>query len=940
MALLVECAVRPPALALVEGEAGVGKTRIVAELLHRAELQDRQKLLGRCHPLREPLPLAPIVEALRSAGVRTDPTLLSPLAGMPTSPVPEVRRRGTTPPSPFGDSLSQRHLLFLGAVELLGHLGPTVLVLEDLHWCDDLTREFVRFLVPQLPPNLSLVVTYRREDLGMSSQLLSLAAGCPSGTTVARIELSALAEEDTATVISAILGPENVSPEFARYIHRRTAGLPFAVEEVVRLLHDRPDITARGPWIDGVPEVRGVPAAVRDVVLERVAQLGPDGRLLTDAAAIVGVPAGEKLLGKVAGFTLAKSVAALLQALRGAVLVEVPDGYGFRHPLASQAVYEAIPSPTRSLMHLRAARALDVSPKPVAQLAHHYHQAGKSPQWLRFSQAAADLAIKQGNDPTAAHFLQLAVDSGGLRGAARARTAVKLARVASRGSVGPEGCIKALRRVIDEETLTPGTRGELRLFLGALTQRMGQTSDGRNELERCVDELRHRPQLAAKVMAWLARPDVVDIHLTEHLGWLDRAMRVLATQDDPQLRIDILHTRAEVLIQAGDPAGDDAAADIPWESTGPGTERMLTWASIGLSGLYFHAGHYQLGRRWLEDGRRRAQELCGGGEPYASTIATNTILYDWAAGQWEGLEERARHHALRCADLPANSVAAQRIRAHLALTRGDLDGAERGFDAFFREARDVGFIPALVFGSAGRARIHLARGDPQAASEEAGAWLSVIEQKGIWVWAAELAPIALEAMIEADRLTEAAGLTARFEAGLTGRNAPLARCALQACQAMVADAEGRSADALGLWVGTRRAYANLPRPYEVAWAEARLGMCQFDRSRPEGSAHLLAALATFGQLGATGDAGRVRQALKERSIAPPRRGGRRPYGNTLSPREQEVVRLAGRHLTNAQIAETLGLSSKTVGHHIEAAMRKLGVTSRRAFATVDLSEQK
>jgi DNA-binding NarL/FixJ family response regulator len=95
---------------------------------------------------------------------------------------------------------------------------------------------------------------------------------------------------------------------------------------------------------------------------------------------------------------------------------------------------------------------------------------------------------------------------------------------------------------------------------------------------------------------------------------------------------------------------------------------------------------------------------------------------------------------------------------------------------------------------------------------------------------------------------------------------------------------------------------------------------------------LLSALESFAALGATWDAARVRRSLREHGVARPWRGGRRGYGNRLSPREEEVARLAARGQTNREIAEALVLSPRTVQDHLAKAMRKLGVESRKALA--------
>src|SRR5262252_1624019 len=171
---LLRAASDPPALILVEGEAGVGKTRLVEELLDAPGLDGSDCYIGDCQSLVEPFPLGPVLEALRNA--RPDRKVLGPITGVLRPLLPELAPLLPEPPEPLADRLAERHRLFRALRELLDALGRSVLVLEDLHWADEQTLEFLRFLCPQLPPELTLVCTYRSEDLPVNSPFPSLGA--------------------------------------------------------------------------------------------------------------------------------------------------------------------------------------------------------------------------------------------------------------------------------------------------------------------------------------------------------------------------------------------------------------------------------------------------------------------------------------------------------------------------------------------------------------------------------------------------------------------------------------------------------------------------------------------------------------------------------------------------------------------------------------------
>jgi predicted ATPase len=149
-----------PALIVVEGEAGVGKTRLVEELLDAPELEDSGRYVGDCQSLVEPFPLGPVLEALRHA--RPERKRLGPITGVLRPLLPELAPFLPESPEPLTERLAERHRLFRALRELLDALGRSVVVLEDLHWADEQTSEFLRFLGPQLPPELTLVCTWKR----------------------------------------------------------------------------------------------------------------------------------------------------------------------------------------------------------------------------------------------------------------------------------------------------------------------------------------------------------------------------------------------------------------------------------------------------------------------------------------------------------------------------------------------------------------------------------------------------------------------------------------------------------------------------------------------------------------------------------------------------------------------------------------------------------
>ncbi|WP_040028649.1 AAA family ATPase, partial [Streptomyces sp. 150FB] len=290
-----------PATVLIEGEAGIGKTRLLQEALKDPALTG--VLVAGCPPFREALTLAPVVDAVRQARAQVDDLRLTALAGALRPLFPEWAHALPPSPEPLDDAGAARHRLFRALDELLTGCGTTVLAVEDAHWADEATLDFLLFLATRpAADRISLVLTYRPEDVPPGSQLLRLSAKPAPGSTHTRVVLTPLTVADTARLVSSMLDDEHVSDAFASFLHEHTSGLPLAVEESVRLLHDRADLIRHGgEWRRRTLTQIGVPPTIRDAVLERAARLGPDDRQVLRAAAVLAEAADPQLVVTVSG---------------------------------------------------------------------------------------------------------------------------------------------------------------------------------------------------------------------------------------------------------------------------------------------------------------------------------------------------------------------------------------------------------------------------------------------------------------------------------------------------------------------------------------------------------------------------------------------------------------------------------------------------------------
>jgi len=919
---LIDAVSSPPSVVVVCGEAGVGKTRLVREVAGAADRAARRVLVGHCHPSGEPFPLGPLIEALGPAG---DALPLGPLPGALHRLGPEWAEHLPPDPGPMPGAGARRHRVFRALRALLEGLGRTLCILEDLQWADEETLEFLVYLASAPPRDLSLVLTCQTEGgdppSGLPGTLWRLLRP-GAGSTIA---LDPLAPCDVREQVAGLLGCEAVSHEFATCLHGWTGGVPFAVEEVVGQLRGELGLDAMTPERWPALETLPVPAAIGEPLVARLAELSENARLIASAAAVVGRPAHEELLSGVAGVRARAGTTGLLEALAAGVLQERGDGlYGFRHGLATRAVYETIRGPVRRRCHQRAARALECAGdgELLAELVDHLKASG-SRTWPQYAEAAAEEAASAGDDRLAARLLEDALCAPELSRAARIRMVLALGDAAIY-SVSPSRAIGILRRTLEEETLPAGVRGEMRFSLSRLLGHAGDAAASRSEAVRAVGELRRRPALGVRAMINLAQPLWTrEGEVEDHYAWLDQAVRTAGRQTDRVARIAVSSQRAAILLSLGDPAGWAAVRDIPAAGDIPKEKLQLSRGYLALSEASLGLGHYGRAACFLKQACLLHDQA--GNRSWGLWLEFGRISQEWCAGRWEGLEGRLRRCEAKTESVPALSVGNRFLLGSVLLARGELDDAGRTLSSALEAARRSHNFSQIAAASARLARLYLHWEDPRRALDTVTETLGAVRGKRLWVAGRIVVPEAVQALLACGEHASARAVVAEFSMGLRHRDAPAARAALGFCRGALAEAEGHPDAALCHFARADASWGRLPNHYEAARARERSAQCSVGEDAASAEGLLLSAWQTFDGLGAQGDARRVRAQLKARGVW---RGGRNGYGEELSPREAQVAGLAGGGLTNREIAEALCISPRTVEVHVAAALRKLRLRSR------------
>ncbi|MFC8795166.1 LuxR C-terminal-related transcriptional regulator [Streptomyces cinereoruber] len=839
--------------------------------------------------------------------------------------------------------------------------APALWLVDDVHRADEGELGRLRRVLEGLAPGSAAAVAYRPEELPVPGLPLGAPpTAYPSRLTVLRHRLAPWDEERVRRAAVEALG-EGCTDAAVRKLRELTGGVPRVVVDLLAVLREqRPAFTGTAAEV----EAAGVPARLAELVLSRTHALAPAHRPVVWAAAVLGGPVGRDELIAVSGLGTAAGGRALLRALETAALAEPAEGrYGFAVPLAAPAVRASVPGPARQDLHERAAKALSRrQPVPWVDVAEHHRAAGETRRWLKAVERAAESAAASGRHQQAVTLLERTLATPGLPPQSRARLAPLLARSAVTG-LRSDQTVEVLAQIVRDASLPPAVRGELRLDLGLmLCNQMGRFPEGWRVLETAAAELREvRPGLAARAMAALTMAYWPGHPVEVHYGWLAEATAAADASGDDVMRTAVLANRIGLAMSCADPEAWELVKKLPTQTDDLLCARQAARGLCNAADSAVWLGFYERAEDLLAAGSDLSARS---GAPYTEYNALGTrLLQQWWTGRWPGLAERCEDFVAATADMPFIASDAHVVRGLIALAQGDWGEAMSWLSQRGTIGTEELPVPLGATAAGAAIRIALARQEVRAAAEQARTAWAVVAGKGVWPWAAELAPWAVEALARTDDRTAAHGMVRDFSQGLGQRDAPAARAALLWSRAVLAETEapaGEDRDGLlraaELYREAAAAYAELPRPYSQALTAEGAARCALAADieadlgpvaetggtatlsdpvsgRPSDAwavTELETCAQRFTELGAVWDAARARALLRTR--LPAKKGrppGRPSHADGLSSREAEVAQLAVSGLTNREIAATLHLSPRTVEQHIARAMRKTGALSRR-----------
>ncbi|WP_308193518.1 AAA family ATPase [Nonomuraea sp. MG754425] len=878
-------------VALVGGDAGIGKTRLITELTSEARERGFHVLVGQCAELGDALPYLPLADALRGA----EPAVREAAAGHPM--LGQLLPGSESAPS---SGLTQQRL-FGSLLGLLADVQPVLFVIEDLHWADRSTRDLLVFLSRMVQSERVCVVgTYRTDDLHRRHPLRSVLAELKRLPTVMSVELGPLGSGEMSDYVTTL---GEVDAQGLGLIISRADGNPFYAEELFAAM-------AEG---DRLPD------GLASLLLSRVEVLSEAGQRVLRAAAVAGRRVEDELLCEVSGLPLDAFEEAVREIVSRGLLKIQGHGYAFRHALLQEAVYTDLLPGERTRLHAAFARLL-TSP---AELSHH-HLAGHDLAGALAASAEAGRQAERLGAPAEAHshydralsLWERVPDAAGLAGEDRVELAFRSAVMAADSGDNHRAVVQL--RALPQ---TSEVNERLAYYLYELDDRAGAIEAAEQAVRSAGDQPALARALAtqARALLWSPRHHEVEalcakaLEIARAAGAKDAEVGALLTLGafvEPRGELDRAH---ELIGTAMAQPSGDLAMDLR--------------ARFHHARIHYEQGLLAQAAEVADDGIHLAFQTGLKWSTFGTDLRFLRFLIHYVAGEWDDAEAVAAGFGARVGTVPEAILSSFALFIEVARDLPAVESRLSWLRPFWSDE-------LASYMSRGLAAEHaLWHGDPATALDHVRA--VVAEQQDGDPGNIRLAAVGLWALAELGSTEGADDLRARarqaVEFGPLGEGAhlgPEGRAWALRVEAEWHRVHGRLD--VAAWRRVVEAFG-FGFEYEVARARWRLAealLAAGDRD---------AAQAEWEQ--ARRVAGKLRAAPLERALLDfgrrarfggPGSGGSGDGG--LTAREVEVLRLVAEGLTNREIAERLFIAQKTVSVHVSNILGKLDVSTRTQAA--------
>jgi ATP/maltotriose-dependent transcriptional regulator MalT len=919
-------------LLFVAGEAGIGKTRMLGAITRQAQLTNFGVLRAGAFP----------GDVQSSAGLLLD--LAGDLLACPQPPLRELGGRlsarlreitGQSDDPTTGDAHRRRRLLVQDLVDLLlpAYPGnPLLIVLEDLHWADEVSLDVLGRLATRLGTRPLLVAAaYRSDELYPDRPIRELRARLLGQRLAEELRLPRLELDQTATMIGTLLG-RPAPAQVVQALQERSDGIPLHIEEFLAAVDSSTLTVQSGAGVQAAT----VPDTLGDAVLSRVARLPARTREVATAASVIGRSFDFDLLTAITEAEPGEVAAALRRLTQTHLIVPGTDSatFDFRHALIRDALYADTDLYLRRRLHERVAHTATERGYRGAFISAHLEQAGLRDLAYRQAFAAGDLAASISAHREALELYRRAArnEPPGLPVPERARllaavgdeaaamddnSAAAAAYRSAHQLISEAGDRKAAAALIPRmvavgHLLGDGLEIRIRTLQAAMDSLDGVSDAGRERvrlrsamadaymLARCLDEAIEEGE-RSRSEGPQTGGDEADLNLAATLG----SVLVFAGRLDEGWKL-----LEEAISQARDTHREADAAR--------GYRMLSSSASVLVD--------YDRAEPWLAEGIRYAEkvELWN----HQHYLGAHLAHVQWATGDWERATGTAEHALADGRGGITTEITAQYVLGYLALGRGDWAEAE----ALLLEAQATGErmaelqrLSPPLWGLAEAARCRGDHGGALALCERGYQASAEVTD------AAYLFPYLLTGVRAHLALGDAPAAQRWFDsvaAVLRSRAIPGTLPAIEQAQGLLLLARGDLAAAERALTSAREAWQARRRFWEGAWAGLDLATVAVRARRRAAAIRILDE--TRRRATAVGATVLVR-AADELARSFDRGRPVQPW-HPLSAREFQVAQLVAAGLTNRQIAERLVLAPKTISAHVEHILLKLGAARRTEIA--------
>jgi len=873
-------------LVLIAGDAGVGKTRLVEELITYAHLRGVRVLSTKCYEggspyepvvrmLREYLRLSPEVEVGQALG-----DYAIDLARL----VPEVRQRlGGLPEGISLPPEQERARLFESVTRVfstVSRTAPLLLFVDDINLADPATLQLLRYLAPAAAAErLLLIIAYQSEGVDRAPALAEILRQLRRERHAVALEAKPLTLSQVGQLIQAMSNHPNLPVRFASRIFEVTEGNPYFIEEVINALFEKGTLYIKdGEWSTDFDEggryaEMAVPATVRTAIQARLQGLRDGCRQVLTHAAVLGRQFRLDALAQVTGKDEEELVDLLDEALAARLLREVrvegQDRYEFTQSMVREVLYEGISRHRRRRMHLRTGEALEqlygIGPlEGAAELADHFLEAGEERRAVPYSIAAGERAQS------------LFAHEEAIR---RFETARELLE-----DVGDtDGAIRLLERLGEPYLNT----GQVQKAIECYERALGyyETRNIRRNVAELRRKIGHVHQMnwdfaaALPILEQALRefgnesgPDVVMLYLDlartfsftgkaeQGTAW---ARRALDLAEASHLTDAAATAHVELGVAFGRLRQFEEAEAHYREAIKLGKQANSYLAGLAVRRAINNLAYLEhLRGDLLTSLNFRKQSLESVEEvrdqfwlPFA---LVNVGLPLWRLGEWAS----ARAYFRRVQDM------GERAEGHLLAATfytqfldEDWEGALQTLQAVVAEAERRGDPQMELVGRSFMAEAALLLGRNDGAEGYARAAMEVKYEAPFWTWP-ELSDFLAESLVRQGRLDEAAEVCDRAEDTARAINGKGAWAAIHHVRGLIAAGRGKKDEALEHLQEAIRIYDEFPRPYDQARILEDLGALHRPRDRAAALEAYGRALTTYERLGAHKSARRVRDVIE------------------------------------------------------------------------------